>query len=161
MTTEPEVTLPDALAWLKTHTGAYPAKIIGFIESKISTENDVSFCALNKCADTAYGAWESGFVDIGEKEALDIEMMIRNHAFDNYHKDGYVNSGKVANPPLDELRNWERLRINKVGDSQQNQDIEMVACPYCKKEYPDFTADSEFIGWHGVCAGCALNGVEL
>jgi hypothetical protein len=24
----------------------------------------------------------------------------------------------------------------------------------------DFTADSEFIGWHGICAGCMLNGVE-
>jgi hypothetical protein len=34
MTTEPEVTLTDALAWLKTHTGAYPAKIIEHIESK-------------------------------------------------------------------------------------------------------------------------------
>ncbi|MDD2341556.1 MAG: hypothetical protein PHV54_01525 [Tolumonas sp.] len=36
MTTEPEVTLPDALAWLKTHTGAYPAKILEFVENKES-----------------------------------------------------------------------------------------------------------------------------
>ena len=33
MTTESEVTLPDALAWLKTHTGAYPAKILEHIDS--------------------------------------------------------------------------------------------------------------------------------
>ena len=75
MTTESEVTLPDALAWLKYQTGAYPVKIMEFVISK--------------------------------------------------------------------------------------QDLEMVACPHCKKEYPDFTADSEFIGWLGICAGCMLNGVEL
>ena len=33
MTTESEVTLPDALAWLKTHTGAYPAKIVEHIDT--------------------------------------------------------------------------------------------------------------------------------
>lgn len=36
----------------------------------------------------------------------------------------------------------------------------MVACPHCEKEYPDFIANSDFIGWHGICAECMLNGVE-
>jgi hypothetical protein len=39
MTTEQEVTLPDALAWLKTHTGAYPAKILEFVKARENENN--------------------------------------------------------------------------------------------------------------------------
>lgn len=115
MTTESEVTLPDALAWLKTHTGAYPAKIMEFIENKTSQENEISFSALNKCADNLQQAWESGFVDKPENEACDVENMIRSHAFDNYHPDGYKYSDMPITPSLDELRNWEKLISNKAG----------------------------------------------
>ena len=31
MTTEPEVTLPDALAWLESHSGKYSVVILGYI----------------------------------------------------------------------------------------------------------------------------------
>ena len=116
MTTEPEVTLPDALAWLKTHTGVYPARILEFVEKEISNQNDVSFCALNKCADNLRQAWESGFVDKPENEVCDVENMIRSYAFDNYHADGYESSDMPVTPPISELRNWEHLRTNKDGE---------------------------------------------
>ena len=49
---------------------------------------------------------------------------------------------------------------SKVVSSKMENTTDTDKCPHCKKEYPDFTADSEFIGWHGICAGCMLNGVE-
>lgn len=115
MTTESEVTLPEALAWLKSLSGDYAAKIDEFIQNKISNENYISFSALNKCADNLQQAWESGFVDKPENEACDVENMIRSHAFDNYHPDGYKYSDMPITPSLDELRNWGKLISNKAG----------------------------------------------
>ena len=64
-------------------------------------------------------------------------------------------AGKLVDIP-----EWNTTCTGEV-ISKSEQYLEMVTCSHCKKEYPDFTADSEFIGWHGICAGCALNGVEL
>lgn len=34
---------------------------------------------------------------------------------------------------------------------------EKVRCPYCESEFDDFTAEADFIGWHGMCAKCFLS----
>ena len=35
-------------------------------------------------------------------------------------------------------------------------ETEKVECPECGKKFDDFTEESEFIGWFGFCAECAL-----
>ena len=34
-------------------------------------------------------------------------------------------------------------------------------CQCCGETFKDFTPESEFIGWNGVCVKCAMKGVEL
>ena len=34
-------------------------------------------------------------------------------------------------------------------------------CQHCCETFKDFTPESEFIGWNGVCVKCAMGGVEL
>ena len=34
-------------------------------------------------------------------------------------------------------------------------------CQHCGKTFKDFTPESEFIGWNGICVKCAMSGVEL
>ena len=41
------------------------------------------------------------------------------------------------------------------------RDGEKVTCSCCGESVPDFTPESEFIGWNGVCVKCAMSGVEL
>ena len=34
-------------------------------------------------------------------------------------------------------------------------------CQHCGETFKDFTPESEFIGWNGVCVKCSMQGVEL
>ena len=34
---------------------------------------------------------------------------------------------------------------------------EKVKCPHCESEFDDFTAEADFIGWHGMCVKCFLS----
>ena len=34
-------------------------------------------------------------------------------------------------------------------------------CQHCGEETKDFTPESEFIGWNGVCVKCAMKGIEV
>lgn len=34
-------------------------------------------------------------------------------------------------------------------------------CQHCGETFEDFTQESEFIGWIGVCVKCAMDGVEV
>ena len=34
-------------------------------------------------------------------------------------------------------------------------------CQHCGETFKDFTQESEFIGWIGVCVKCAMSGVEV
>ena len=34
-------------------------------------------------------------------------------------------------------------------------------CQHCGETFKDFTPESEFIGWNGVCVKCSMSGVEL
>lgn len=34
-------------------------------------------------------------------------------------------------------------------------------CQHCGEETKDFTPESEFIGWKGVCVKCAMEGIEV
>ena len=34
-------------------------------------------------------------------------------------------------------------------------------CQHCGETFKDFTHESEFIGWIGVCVKCAMEGIEV
>ena len=34
-------------------------------------------------------------------------------------------------------------------------------CQHCGETFKDFTPESEFIGWNGVCVKCAMEGIEV
>ena len=34
-------------------------------------------------------------------------------------------------------------------------------CQHCGETFKDFTPESEFIGWNGVCVKCAMKGIEV
>ena len=34
-------------------------------------------------------------------------------------------------------------------------------CQHCGEKTKDFTPESEFIGWNGVCVKCAMEGIEV
>lgn len=78
MTTESEVTLPDALAWLKSLSGDYAAKIAEFICVKVS---DVvvelpAELELDLDGDTLKPSYQNAYVK-GYNEALrDVEIKI-------------------------------------------------------------------------------------
>lgn len=56
----------------------------------------------------------------------------------------------------------EKAAIEAAICEPHRQAIIPVICPHCGSEHADFTHESEFIGWHGVCVKCVLvDGVEL
>ena len=52
-----------------------------------------------------------------------------------------------------------QLEATRAAEPAQEaaQELEEVACPKCGATCRDFTAEADFIGWHGHCASCELD----
>ena len=46
-------------------------------------------------------------------------------------------------------------------DAPCDNELSGFTCQHCGETFKDFTPESEFIGWNGVCVKCAMEGIEL
>lgn len=68
-----------------------------------------------------------------------------------YCQEGRQHKSK-RRPPVDS---------DHIADISKMVNADQVKCPHCEKECADGTQEAEFIGWHGLCAECELNSLEV
>ena len=50
------------------------------------------------------------------------------------------------------------MAIGALYYAEQNSGF---TCQHCGETFDDFTPESEFAGWNGVCVKCAMKGIEV
>ena len=46
-------------------------------------------------------------------------------------------------------------------DAPCDNELSGFTCQHCGETFKDFTHESEFIGWIGVCVKCAMEGIDV